>query len=129
MDRVFRGQQIGEVFAPLSGHNGTLIQIIVKTGGTQVVLGGDAVEVEVGQRAGAAVIVDDGKGGAADRVGAAQPRGQALTKGGLARAQTAGEGDQGPVRQHCRQLPAQRNGLFSGMCNIFSHTMLLYLEA
>ena len=33
-----------------------------------VVLGRDAVEVEVGQRAGAAVIVDDGKGGAADRV-------------------------------------------------------------
>ena len=30
MDRVFRGQQVGEVFAPLSGHNGTLIQIIVK---------------------------------------------------------------------------------------------------
>ena len=83
VDRVFRGQQIGEVFAPLSGHNGTLIQIIVETGGTQVVLGGDAVEVEVGQRAGAAVIVDDGKGGAADRVGAAQPLGQALTKGCL----------------------------------------------
>lgn len=48
---------------------------------------------------------------------------------GLARAQTAGEGNQGPVRQHCRQLPAQRNGLFSGMCDIFSHTMLLHLEA
>ena len=59
--------------------------------------------VALGQRAGAAVIVDDGKGGAADRVGAAQPLGQALTKGGLARAQTAGEGNQCPVRQHCRQ--------------------------
>ena len=128
MDRVFRGQQVGEVLAPLGCYDGPLIQIIVEPRRAQIVLGGDAVEVEVGQRAGAAVIVHDGEGGAADRVGAAKPFGKALTECGFARAEAAGKRDERPVRQGGGHPPAQRDSLLPRSRNKLSHKMHSYLE-
>ena len=106
-----------------------LFQIIVEPGRAQVVLGGDAVEVKMRERARAAVIVHDGKGGAADRVGAAKALGQALAESGLACAETAGKRDEGAVRQGSGQPPAQCHGLLPRSRDELRHKMHSHLEA
>ena len=85
----------------------------------QIILGRNAVQVKVRQRARAPVVVHNGKGGAGHRVGAAQTLGKTLGKGGLARAQTAGKGDQRPGSQHSGHPLAQRHRLGAGMGDIF----------
>ena len=114
-------QQVGEVFAPLGGNDGSLIEVIVKTGRAQVVLRGDAVEVEMRKRPRAAVIIDDGKGRTADRIGAAQPLGQTFAEGSLACTQTAGKRDESTRLKHRSQFAPQCHGLFAGMRDKFRH--------
>ena len=47
-DGIFLVQQGSQVLAPFGGHHRSLVQIVVKTGGGQVVFGVDAVEVRSG---------------------------------------------------------------------------------
>ena len=77
----------------------------------------------MGHGAGAPVIVDNRKGGAADRVGAAQAFGQAAAEGGFACAQPAGKGDDRPVGEDIGQAAAQRGGLLGGAGDEFSHVV------
>ena len=67
----------------------------------------------------AAVVVHNGKGWAGHRVGAAKALGKALGKGGLARAQPAGERNQRTRCQHCGHTGTQRHRLGAGMGDIF----------
>ena len=75
----------------------------------------------MGHGTGPAVIVDNRKGGAGDRVGAAQALGQAPAEGGLAGPQPAGEGDDGPLWQDGGQAAAQLHRLLGGAGDKFSH--------
>ena len=118
---MFLVQQGREIFAPLSRHNGALVEIIIKAGCCQIIFGVDAVEVKMGHGAGAAVIVDDGEGGTADRVGAAQTLSQTAAKGGFAGPQTAGEGDDGPIGEGGSHAASQRHGFLGRMGDEFSH--------
>ena len=61
MDGLLLLKQVSAVLAPLTGHDGTHIEVVVKPGGGKIVLGVDAVQIKVRQRARAAVVVDDGK--------------------------------------------------------------------
>ena len=84
----------------------------------------------MGQRPGTPVVIDDGEGGAADRVGAAKPFGKALAERGLARAKPAGECDERPIGQGSSHPLAQRDGLFAGVGDEFRHSNNApYLEA
>ncbi len=101
VDGVFQRQQVGEVLAPLCRHHSALIQIVVEPCRAQIVLRGDAVQIKVREGPRPAVIVHDGEGRAADRVGAAETSGNALAEGRLARAKPAGKGDERPGARCC----------------------------
>ena len=100
---VLPGQNVGTILAPFHSHHSAHVQIIVKTRRRP---GPPRCAPDTGQSVqkgpGAAVVVDNGKGGAGNRIGAAQPFGDALAQGGFAGTQPAGEGDQsalGPAGQ------------------------------
>ena len=83
----------------------------VQPGGVQIILGGQPVQVEVGQRLRTPVIIHNGKGGAGDQILAAQPGGQTLGEGGLSGAQSAEVAHKAARRQLFCQPSAQCNGL------------------
>ena len=87
----------------------------------KIVLGGDAVQVKVSQRARPTVVVHNGKSRAADRVGAAKALGQALGERGLARTEAARIGNERPRLEHSGHPPAQGHGLGPGVGNEFRH--------
>ena len=87
----------------------------------KIVLGGDAVQVKVGQRARPTVVVHNGKSRAADRVGAAKALGQALGERGLARTKAARIGNERSRLEHSGHPPAQGHGLGPGVGNEFRH--------
>ena len=121
LDGIFQRQQLGAVLAPLAGDHGTHVKVVIEPGGGQIILGMDAVEVKMREGPRAAVIVDDGKGRAGHRVGAAKPLGNALTERGFARAQPAGERDQRARGQCPGKRAAGGNGFLPRMGHKFLH--------
>ena len=112
---IFKIQQLRAVLAPLAGDNGPHVEVVVESGGGQVALGVDAVQIKMRKGPRAAVIVHDGKRRAGYRVGAAQTLGQPLAERGLASAQTARERDQRPGRQRFGKLTANGDGFLPRM--------------
>ena len=82
----------------------------------------DAVQIKMGKGPRAAVVVDNGKSWAGNRVRAAKALCNALAERGFASAQPAGKGNQAAGGKLCGKAAAQGHGFIPRMGNIFFHT-------
>lgn len=75
----------------------------------------DAVQIKMGKGPWAAVVVDNGKGWAGNRVRAAKALCNALAERGFASAQPAGKGNQAAGGKLCGKAAAQGYGFIPRM--------------